>query len=121
MRVNVREAMDALFSGKDCRKSHSVYAEQSGESGFHTVYSYGRHFPLVVLTGSVALVNPEKYSVTTSVQQGSVAQYLTLADYRNTGTRHTLNGREYQVWASNDPAMPYDRIPALVKRGLPNR
>ena len=30
MRVNVRTAMDALFAGKDCHKSHSVYTDQNG-------------------------------------------------------------------------------------------
>ena len=101
MRVNVRAAMDALFAGKDCHKSHSVYTDQTGAkcpecSDWHpTVFSYGRHFPLVILVDGVcAYVNPRKYSVTTSVQQGSARYYLHTKGFVDTG--NMVDG--YEVW-----------------------
>ena len=114
MRVNVSTALDAMFRGKDAHPSNSVFSVQNGEDGFRTTYSYGYHFPLVILTGSCALVNDDKYSVTTSCQQSSVREYLTRAGYTPTKQKHTMRNREYTVW-QGDETTTYDRIPGIVK------
>ena len=109
MRKNVRQAMDALFSGKEYTNA-SIQTRQRGEflidippspngvwpsrytmekSGMGrylpTVYSYGSHFPLVIRDDDMAYVNTEKYSVTTSNQQSGVAVYLHYEGYEPTG------------------------------------
>ncbi len=43
----------------------------------NTIYSYGRHFPIAKLMGSVVLFNPEKYSVSTQKHQGIVHRQIT--------------------------------------------
>ena len=84
MRKNVRQSMDALFSGKEYTNA-SIQTRQRGEflidippspndvwpsrytmekSGMGrylpTVYSYGSHFPLVIRDDDMAYVNTEK-------------------------------------------------------------
>ena len=103
MRTNVREALDALFDGRDCRKSHSVYTEQDGarcpecSANHPTTFSYGRHFPLVILTRVSALVNTTKYSATTSTQQSGAREYLTRQGFRPNG--NTVEN--YAVWTKD--------------------
>lgn len=48
---------------------NSMYFETRAD-GTRVLYSYGPHFPLVVLRGGKAFVNRDKYSITTSKAQG---------------------------------------------------
>ena len=100
MRKNVRQAMNALFAGKEYTNA-SIQTRQIGAKcpeclTWHpTVYSYGSHFPLVILTDAdVAYVNTEKYSATTSTQQSGVATYLYYEGYEPTGEYLTQKGYE---------------------------
>lgn len=120
MRVNVSDAMTALFSGKDYT-NRSIQTRQRGEwndtaPGWHmpTVYSYGDHYPLVMLNEGMgmylAYVNTRKVSVTTSTQQSGAAEYLaTIAGYRNTGQTVELGYDsmttykcQYEIWEKVD-------------------
>jgi len=69
MRVNTRNAMHAWMHGKECRKADAVWS-----NGDH-VYSYNTCMVARADDGTV-IVNREKYSVTTSCQQGGIAYYL---------------------------------------------
>lgn len=116
MRKNVRQAMDSLFSGKEYTNA-SIQTHQRGEfwidiqpspdevwpsthamemrgSGRYlpTAYSYGSHFPLVMLDGDQAYVNTKKYSATTSTQQSGVGTYLHYEGYEPTGEYLTQPG-----------------------------
>jgi hypothetical protein len=109
MRKNVRQAMDALFSGKDYTNA-SIQTRQSGENmrlgvNWPTVYSYGSHFPLIVKVdiGALAYVNQDKYSVTTSNQQSGVSLYLHYEGYRDTGETITHHGHTYAVYRKDEP------------------
>ena len=62
--MNIKQLMAAFVKGARKGKAASVYIEGD------TIYSYGRHFPLAVRTANGFLVNKDKYSVTTSKQQG---------------------------------------------------
>jgi hypothetical protein len=112
MRKNVRQAMDALFAGKDYTNS-SIQTRQCGElltnahsdktADLRTVYSYGSHFPLVILGQGTAYVNQDKYSVTTSTQQSGVTAYLHYEGYRDTGQTIQHRGHTYAVYHKDEP------------------
>ena len=129
MRKNVRQAMDALFSGKTY-ENPSIKTCQYGEYQYRvtgnpndtetlpTVYSYGTHFPLVILDGDTAYVNTEKYSVTTTNQQTGVAVYLHYEGYEPTANNLTQKGYERfaiyrkvrpECWPGGHYSGTYDR------------
>jgi len=104
MRKNVRAAMDALFAGKDYTNV-SVQTRQDGATftgliadQHPTVYSYGPHFPLLILDGDTAYLNTTRYSATTSNQQSGVAHYMYYEGYENSGETIDHRGHTYAVY-----------------------
>lgn len=108
MRANLRTAMDRLMAGKDYR-GPSLITRQRGEQWENygrlgrelpTLYSYGRHFPLVILSGckQSAYLNAGRYSPTTSRQQGDAAYYLSLSGYAATDVTVDHKGHRFQVY-----------------------
>ena len=103
MRKNVRAAMDALFAETEYTNA-SIQTRQSGarcpecHEWHPTVYSYGSHFPLVILSGPTAYLNTTKYSNTTSTQQSGAAVYLHYEGYEDTGETITHRGHTYAVY-----------------------
>jgi hypothetical protein len=111
MRKNVRQAMDALFAGKEYTNP-SIQTRQRGETIKYredkpTVYSYGSHFPLVILgqgyTAGIAYLNTDKYSATTSSQQAGAATYLHYEGYRDTGDTIIHRIHTYAVYRKDEP------------------
>jgi hypothetical protein len=113
MRKNVRAAMDALFAGKEYTNP-SIQTRQTGdlfttvgECGFYlpTVYSYGSHYPLVMLTPerNEAYLNTTRYSATTSSQQAGAATYLHYEGYRDTGDTIIHRGHTYAIYRKDEP------------------
>ena len=104
MRVNLRQAMEALFEGKDKYSAPSVFVEQRGEtydlSKRPTVYSYGYHYPLVILVEpTVALVNETKYSQTTSTQQSGAAVFLGQKGFHKDPNRDVVHrGQQFSIY-----------------------
>lgn len=101
MHRGIERAMDALFAGQSKHVSHSVFTEQEGEydktnGGFlPTVYSYGHHFPLVILADEdTVLFNDRKYSRTTTRHQSSTRVYLHYEGFEDSGERRS----GYQVY-----------------------
>ena len=75
-------------TGKKCRGFNVFYDD-------NTIYSYGYHFPLAHLYDGFALVNSNRYSVSTSKHQTIVKWVLIDADVEFITVpsigRHTLN------------------------------
>jgi hypothetical protein len=113
MRQNQRAALDALFSGREYT-APSIYTRQVGEfwptvgsAGFYlpTIYSYGSHYPLLILTPerNEAYLNTTKYSATTSSQQSGCALYLHYEGYRATGNTVEHRGHVFNVYTRDEP------------------
>lgn len=63
--MNNRQIGPKFYDGATKGKAHNIYIDG------HTLYSYGKHFPMAVrLTPDVYAWNEDRYSVTTSKQQG---------------------------------------------------
>lgn len=99
MHRGIERAMDALFAGQSKHVSHSLFTEQEGvgiDGTFRpTVYSYGDHFPLVILADEdTALFNDRKDSPTTTRHQSSARVYLHYEGFEDSGERRS----GYQVY-----------------------
>jgi hypothetical protein len=76
------------------KKLVAVFAEQQKPKGRagnvyfdgRVLYSYGAHFPMAYIRGGRAFLNVQKYSVSTSRQQGYTHAALAHAGYEITQT-----------------------------------
>lgn len=74
-----QQIADDFSNGIAHGKANSMFIEY--ENGLNIIYSYGYHFPIAVTVSitrepSFAYFNSDKYSVTTSRQQGMVRRTL---------------------------------------------
>lgn len=84
-----KQIISAFIAGKKSGKANSMFIETSGNST--VLYSYGYHFPMAIRTEAGQYsVNMDKYSMTTSKQQGMLRRALAVFVPSNT---QELRGR----------------------------
>lgn len=105
MRKNQRHALDALFNGKDLNLPSLIVDQNGGDNGEPTIYSYGYHYPLLLLSQDhqEAYLNTAKYSATTTSQQSGCKMYLRFEGYRDTGQIITHRGHTFAVYQLTEP------------------
>jgi len=69
-----RQISEAFARGEVSGKANSMFIEGSGNG--NVIYSYGYHFPIALIRNGQCFFNTDKYSRTTSKQQGQVRRAL---------------------------------------------